>query len=117
MVYLENAEGKPGQPPLFVKAVRIDAFLTPEHDNASAWDADMLGISDLQPVHWDGDALIDFLLGTRYGAYVFHSDMSRKEYPRLQLRTNGAGIPVPLLPPSWRAVGCRLNLPYLRSRM
>ncbi len=109
VIYLENSATKPGQAPLFIKAVRIDAFVTPGREAATPWDADFLGLSSLQPVHWGPGAALEYLAGTRLGALVFHSDVSRRDYPRLELKSPGSGLPPPLLPPAWRYCAARLT--------
>ncbi|MCE5215884.1 hypothetical protein LLH03_02530, partial [bacterium] len=113
IIYLENEakRGTGGRRPLpvFVKAVRMDAVLAPEKGAGDGRDADVLGISYLQPTHWDRDAVLDFLMTTRYGAYLFRSETSRRSYPRFELRTSSSGTPLPLLPLSWAAVAARLT--------
>lgn len=100
IIYLENVAAQEGRPPLFVKAVRMDAFIVPP-GGASARDADVLGISAMQPVNWRRRGALDFLVTTRFGAYILQTDSSRRSYPRLELRSEASGIPPPLMPPAW----------------
>ncbi len=108
VIYLENAVNGKRRPPLFVKAVRIDAFIRNRDSENGLRDADLLGISFLQPVHWDQDAILDFMLTTGLGTYLFSTDSSRKAYPRLELRTTVTGSPLPLVPPTWCSYAVRL---------
>ena len=107
-LYLENVAGRMGRVPLFVKAVRMDAYLVPK-GGGSARDADIMSISAMQPVYWNRDGILDFLLLTRLGAYVFRSGASRNSYPRLELPSSVPGIPAPLLPPSWSVMATRFT--------
>lgn len=108
VIYLENSASRKPQSPVFVKAVRIDAFIRNRDTANGVRDADLLRISFLQPVHWNRDAKLDFMLTTALGAYLFHTDLSRAAYPRLELRTTVTGTPLPLVPPSWCAYAVRL---------
>jgi len=112
-IYLENGLKPEARArhllPLFVKAVRMDAALVPTDASRSARDADILSIHAAQPVHWDSDGRLDFLLGTNAGAYVFRNELSRQTYPRLELRTDAAATPAPLLPPAWSHVATRFT--------
>lgn len=113
VIYLENGLKPEARArhmlPLFVKAVRMDAALVPTDGSRNARDADVLSIHAAQPVHWDSDGRLDFLLGTDAGAYVFRNELSRQTYPRLELRTDAAATPAPLLPPAWSYVATRFT--------
>jgi len=109
VLYLENVSPKPRAQPLFVKAVRMDAVLVEPGESPVARDGDILGISSLQPVYWTRDGVLDFLAGSRFGAHVFSSGVSRNDYPRLELRSAASGIPAPLLPPAWSYLATRLT--------
>ncbi len=113
IIYLENEakRGAGGRRPLpvFVKAVRMDAVLAPEKGVGDGRDADVLGISYLQPTHWDNDAKLDFLMTTRYGVYLFRSETSRRSYPRFELKSSSSGTPLPVLPLCWAATAARLT--------
>ena len=87
----------------------MDAVLAPEKGVGDGRDADVLGISYLQPTHWDNDAKLDFLMTTRYGVYLFRSETSRRSYPRFELKSSSSGTPLPVLPLCWAATAARLT--------
>ena len=68
-----------------------------------------MSISAMQPVYWNRDGILDFLLMTRLGAYVFRSGASRNSYPRLELPSSVPGIPPAILPPSWSVMATRFT--------
>lgn len=107
VIYLENEAKKAGQPPLFVKAVSLDSFVG---SDAVHWnDADLLGLSFVQPTHWRPGTVLDFVATTRLGVYAFRSNSPRSAYPRLELMSTGAGAPLPILPPAWSCQASRFT--------
>lgn len=108
VLYLENVAGRKAAP-RFVKAVRIDASIVhPSREDATR-DADILGVTALQPVQWNANGALEYLLTTHFGAFLFQSGAGRNAYPRLELSTPMTGIPAPLVPSSWNPVACRLT--------
>ena len=113
VLYLESTWQRParkrGRMPLYVKAVRMDAFLISEDPKRPVRDAEMLGLSCLQPVQWKRSGNLQFLASTRHGIYLFNNLLERRAYPRLELRAPVDGLPLPLIPPVWSAVASRFG--------
>lgn len=109
LAYFENQSPKGPGMPVFLKGVRLAAYVgrrgrAVEDD---ALDAGVLGPYYLEPLNLTGDTW-NFLLGTRAGYYVFSNPKSRLYYPMPTLEST-EGIPNPLFPPLYSCTAASLR--------
>jgi len=116
LTYYENEAAKGMGMPLFLKGVRLAAYVgkrgrTTEED---ALDAGVLGPGYIEPLSLRGESW-SFLLGTRAGYYVFTATRPRQYYPAPMLASTD-GIPNPLFPPLYSCTAATLGAAAPRDR-
>jgi hypothetical protein len=109
LAYYENECPKGRGMPLFLKGVRLAAYIGKRGRSTAddALDAGVLGLQYIEPVTLTGGRW-EYLIGTRLGYYLFPATKTRQSYPTPILES-AQGIPNPLFPPLYSCTAAALG--------
>ncbi|MHB8996889.1 MAG: FG-GAP repeat domain-containing protein [Armatimonadota bacterium] len=109
LAYYENESPKGRGMPVFLKGVRLAAYLGKRGRSSAddALDAGVLGLQYIEPVTLTGERW-EYLIGTRLGYYLFPAAKTRDNYPTPILESS-QGIPNPLFPALYSCTAATLG--------